>query len=210
MTAPEELYEDGAWYASSTELQAVVGGSLSTNLPRYRRVLAAATHQIDRWTGRRFLRDTNPSARTVSATVWWRVCVGDFVDPADVVVETDDAGNGSWSTWSADQWRPGVDDDGSGRGVPLDGEPWRWIITTGDRRFPTAGVLDRVRVTTRWGWSEPPQPVVQACLHLAFAHFQGRDRAEQVLDGDPTEKAKSLVVEYAVDGGGLYYQPLVG
>lgn len=211
MTAPLELSADGPWYLSSVELQRAVGGNFAANLPKYRRAIAAATDQIDRWTGRRFLRDAVSSTRLLRANSYWRVCVGDFTDAAAVTVETDDLGDNTWSTWLSTEWRAGVDDDGLGRGVPLGGEPWRWIISTGTRAFPTSGVLDRVRVTAQWGWAAPPQPVIEACLHLACMHFDNKDHvAEQVMNIDPVTMAKDLVRGYAVEGGELFYQPLVG
>lgn len=210
MTAPPELTADGAWYLSSVELQKSVGGVLTTNLPRYRRAIAGSTDQIDEWTGRRFLRDTATSVRTFRATSCWRVCVGDFAVPAEVIVETDDAGDGTWSTWTADQWRPGAEDEGLGRGAPRAGHPWRWIISAGVREFPTSGHLYRVRVTTKWGWAATPQAIITACRHLSEWNYNSTDRSEQVMDGNPLEKAKTICRDFAVDGGELYCQPMVG
>lgn len=211
MTVPLELDEqDGAWYLSSVELQRAVGGDRTVNLPRYRRCIAAATSDIDRWTGRRFLRDVVASTRSFRTGSPWRVCVGDYEDPASVVVETDDAGDGTWSAWDAAQWRPAADDRGLGRDARMDGEPWRWVVSTGTRGFPVSEHLYRVRVTTRWNWAVTPQPVIEACLHLATAYFNPRDRAEQIMAADPVETAKCLVRPYAVEGGELFYQPLVG
>lgn len=210
MTAPPELTTDGAWYLSSVELQRSVGGSLTTNLPKYRRAIAASTDQIDKWTGRRFLQDASASARWRAALDCQEVCVGDFDDPADVIVETDDVGDGTWSAWGQDEWRPGADDKGLGRSVRVGDEQWRWIIAAGTRRFPTSGTYDRVRVITKWGWLVTPQPVIEACLHLSGMHFQNKDRAEQIMAVDPEKMAKGLVCGYAVEGGELFYQPLVG
>lgn len=211
MTAPPlPLEEDGDWYLSSVELQQAVGGSLTTNLSKYRRAIAASTDQIDRWTGRRFLQDAAPSTRTFRALTYWRVCVGDFVDPDDVLVESDDSGDGTWSEWDPSEWTAGVDDDGLGRGAPMGGEPWRWIVSAGTRAFPTVGVLNRVRVTTKWGWASPPQPIIQACMHLSRWNYESTDRLEQVMDGNPFEKAKRVCHDYAVEGGELYCQPMVG
>lgn len=207
---PLELDADGDWYLSSDELQRAVGGGRTADLSAYRRAIASATDQIDEWTGRRFLPDPAASPRTFRAISPYRVCVGDFADPALVTVATDDRGDGTWSTWDASEWAPGAEDEGLGRGAPRAGHPWRWIVAAGARRLPTSRFFDRIKVTAVWGWSEPPQAIVQACLHLARWNYEATDRLEQVMDSNPLEKAKTICRDYAVDGGGLYCQPLVG
>ena len=211
MSTPEPIDADGDdWYLSREELQKVVGGVLTTNLPRYRRAIAGATDQINELTGRRFTRDSVATARTFRASSCWEVCVGDFSDPSEVTVETWDRAAGDWAPWSADDWSPGVDDEGLGRGARRTGHPWRWILSNGTRKFPVSRQFLWVRVTTKWGWAAIPGAISLACQELATAHYQSLDRGEQMIDGDPLMKAEKLLTDYAVDGGTLYCQPLAG
>lgn len=195
-------------YLTELEVQQEIGGDRVVNLSKYTRPIAASTQQIDRWTGRRFLRDPAPSERKFQAQSCDRVCVGDFTDPSAVLVETDDIGDGTWSPWEPSEWQPEADDRGNGRFVRLDGEPWRWIASTGARKFPTAGALARVRATTTWGWQITPFPVKEACMELSILHVQAKGRAPNMLDGDPIMMAKTLLMDYAVEGGTLCRDPL--
>lgn len=206
-----------AGYLTVPELQLAIGGTRTVRPEDYERAIAAATSQIDRWTGRRFLRDEEPSTRTLLVEDCHRMRVGDFTDPGDVLVETDDAGDGTWLGWEPEEWQPEADDRGNGPYVRLDGEPWRWVGTAGDRLFPLTSRYSpeylrrrrRLRVTTRWGWEITPTPVTQACLELAILYVQAKDRG-QMADGPPIMEAKGLVMDYAVEGGTLYCRPLVG
>lgn len=220
-------------YLAVWELQQAIGGTRTTREDDYVRAILAASREIDRWTGRRFLLDADPSTRYFPADEPHRVLVGDFVDPDDVLVESDDAGDGTWTVWDADEWHAEGDDIGNGRFVRLDGEPWRWIATSSTRRFPartrwsgsgwygsnwygsgncstTGANVARVRATAHWGWDTIPVPVSQACLSLAVLYFQAKDRSQQMLVGDPVMEAKTLVKDYAVEGGTILCRPLVG
>jgi len=199
-------------YLEVWELKQTIGGNKTSHDDDYERAIAAATRQIDRWTGRRFIRDEVAVTRPVRAMWCDWVCVGDFTDPADVTVETDLLGNGTWVEWEPDQWQPGADDKGNGRFVRLDGEPWRWVgaTNTAVRSFPVCDrdSRARVKVTTRWGWDEVPDPVSQACLELAILYFQPGNRAPELVGTAAVEAAKCLLMDYAVEGGTLCMDPL--
>lgn len=197
-------------YVQADEVLESIGGSENIRPADYDRATTAATSQIDRWTGRRFLQDAVASVRKVRATDCERVCVGDYDDPTTMVVETDDLGDGTWSEWDPSEWQPEADDRGNGPFVRLDGEPWRWIATTGARKFPTSGRLARVRATNRWGWVDPPWPVLQAGMKLSILYSQNRDQDPTTTDETAVMVAQGLLMDYAVEGGTLYCRPLVG
>lgn len=206
-------------YLSVRQLQLAVGDSTSAHEAELKRAIEAATRLMDRWTGRRFLRDTVASSRLFRAVSCDRVCVGDFDVPAEVVVETDDAGDGTWVAWSSGEWQPEADDRGNGPFVRLDGEPWRWIGITGSRKFPVDGRRPRVRVTTKWGPGSMPGVAPQACQLLSSLFFRSKDMAgsQMGIDDaresvyvDPISLAKAMLMDYAVEGGTLYQRALVG
>lgn len=196
-------------YLESFELKQCVGAHRTSRDEDYERAIAAATQRIDRWTGRRFLRDETSTSRLFRAEFPGRVLVGDFTDPEGVVVETDDLGDGSWTTWEPEQWQAEADDRGNGRFVRLDGEPWRWVGVTDPalRAFPVCDRRPRVRVTAVWGWEAVPAAVSQACMELSILFFQPGSRSPELVGAASLDVARSLLMDYAVEGGTLCMDP---
>ena len=196
-------------YTSSDEVRAAIGGSQFIRPEDYDRGVVAARQQIDRWCGRGFLQDAVASTREFVVVSCGSLCVGDFTDPSQVVVETDELGDDTWLEWDPSWWRPGADDRGNGRYAPLDGEPWRWIVPRGGRKFPiSCDDEPRARATTRWGWLAAPFPVLQASMKLSIPFSQNTDQSPQSLEGDPIMLAQGMLMDYAVQGGTLCPDPL--
>lgn len=197
-------------YITRDRLKEAVGSRIDTHDNDFDRAIGAASRKIDKWTGRYFYQDTVASPRLFKADDRTYVCVSDFADPASMVIETDDDGDGVFeTTWTADQWQPEPF-------VLYNGEPFTIIsTTTRTREFPFGTRRPLVRATTRWGWlpaSLPPQ-VEQATEYAATLFYRGKDQygaaiglidQTEKMTADPLKLAMELVREFAVKGGTLY------
>lgn len=138
--------------------------------------LASVSREIEHVCGRQFNDAESPSARTFgrdrllshvdpafgqARSAW----VDDFHTTTGLIVETDDAGDGTFSTvWMSTDYElhplNGVRD-----GRPS--WPFYELVPVGDRAFPAAARRASLRVTAQWGWEQVPAPVRQATLILA-------------------------------------------
>jgi hypothetical protein len=135
----------------------------------------AASLAVGRYTNRRFWRDPVAKVRRFrpvdTCEIWLRA---DISSTTGLVVETDDTGAGSWTTWTI-----GTDFDPE----PLDadqlGEPFAYttLRVVGSKRFPLRSGVTRpsLRVTARWGWSEVPADVRAAALIIAQRLYRRKD-----------------------------------
>jgi len=141
-----------------------------------KRVLRAVSRGVDLHCGRRFWRDTTASTRVFRADEPGLLWVDDFYSTTDLVVETDPAGNGTWSeTWTVDDYQPeplnaaAMASDGTGAFA------WWQLAAVGSRSFPSGFRRAQARVTTRWGWSAHPDQVAEATLLKAASLYKRRD-----------------------------------
>ncbi len=124
--------------------------------------IASVSAEIQRYCGRQFNKADAATPRRYRALRGGGVAyVDDFWELTDVAVDHD--GDGVYETvlTVADYELEPL--DGIVDGVP--GWPW-WRIVVVNRRFPW-GRRPGVQVTAKWGWSEVPAPVHEACLILA-------------------------------------------
>ncbi|MGW6257624.1 hypothetical protein [Streptomyces sp. NPDC055085] len=138
-------------------------------------VASSASREIKRFCRRQFNKESTASARSYAAVRPNLVVVDDFWTDADLVVATDDDGDGVFETvWTAADFTllplNGVQD-----GMP--GWPYWRIQATGrnGRDFPGGCGSPRVQVTAQWGWVEVPQQVIEACKMIASDGFQYMD-----------------------------------
>lgn len=135
--------------------------------------LNAASRMIDHHAGRQFGSVDDATARYYGA-YWhvglarWVVDIDDLVTTDDLVVKTDD-GSGDFATTLTldDDFRLAPDN------AAADGRPWTQLIASSGQVLPTAARA--VEVTARWGWSAPPEVVVQATLIQAARLFKRKD-----------------------------------
>ena len=166
-------------YVTVDELRDVLRDQLTAYESEYERAILAGSRQIDQYCGRRFYVDDVATSRLFRAQEPDLLWTGDISTTDDLVVEIDDADDGSFgSTWTLDadfQMEPGQ--------RPL-GEPYDRIAAVGGRYFPTTpkstpGRVNsrryRVRVTAKWGWPSIPDPVKQATIIQAIDHFKAKD-----------------------------------
>lgn len=104
--------------------------------------------------------------------------VDDFHTVTGLVIETDDNGDGNFTTWTTDDYEL---EPFSGTVHGQMGWPYWRINALGSKYFPCSAAWAagrrraRLRVTAEWGWSAVPAPVKQACLLLAAKNFQLKD-----------------------------------
>lgn len=124
----------------------------------------AATDGINHHCRRQFHAATEATARKARATSTELVITADFHSEQNLVVASDDDGDGVFeTTWAASDYEL-EPLDGIVDGV--EGFPFWRIRAVGDKRFPLhrrAGV----RVTALWGWAEVPSGVVSAAYIIA-------------------------------------------
>lgn len=139
----------------------------------------AASRQIDGYCNRNFfVAGTVASARVFAASNSDFVWVDDFASTSGLVVETSDDLGGVYSTvWgTADYQLEPL--NGFSDGVAW---PYTRIRSTGGKAFPFGDSdfggdrLAGVKVTARWGWSEVPAAVRQACILLTSRLFKRFD-----------------------------------
>lgn len=151
----------------------------------------AASRQIENKTGRRFWQDSTTSARTFVCSTPFLVDIDDTFDLADLIVQTDPYGDGSWSvTWV----NPTQAADGSLAGgdfqlEPLnglsEGQPWPYermravrallFPIYGGIAYPVPYTQALIKVTTKWGWSAVPTDIRKACVLQSMLLYKSDD-----------------------------------
>jgi hypothetical protein len=151
----------------------------------------AASRMIENATGRRFYQDTTASARTFVPLTPFRMDVDDFFDLTDLVLQTDPAGDGTFTqTFN----NPTLNADGSLTGgdfqlEPLNGLnegqvwPYERILDVRSLIFPIYGGISYpiayaqalIKVTTKWGWNYVPSDIAYATKLQARDLFKSDD-----------------------------------
>jgi len=158
-------------YATAEELAAYVRIGDSEDDAQLDLAIAAASRAIDKSCGRQFGQVAAPEARCYTAK-WdpsrlrWAVDIDDLMTDDGLTIEVDVEGDGSYSgTVNSYLLRP--------VNAAAEFRPWTRIV------FPlnakVVGAEDAIRVTARWGWSEVPDAVKQACLMQASRVLSRRD-----------------------------------
>lgn len=160
-------------YCTRQELQqhfGDAGGKLDEDL--LDRAINATSRAIDRVCGRRFWQEAEVQTKTYrppDPDVAW---VDDISTTTGLVVATDDTTDGTFATtWAATDYQL----------EPLNASTesvayaW-WRITAIDRYlFPTHSARATLRVTARFGWSDVPDEVNEACILRAAAIFKRKE-----------------------------------
>lgn len=136
---------------------------LNSNL--LKRVIMAASRNIDRYTGTQFYLDDTPTPRLFTTAVDGELIVDPFGSLVGLVVATDDAGGRTYTgNWPVTDYLPS----------PLNGPVYTRLVrdSAGSRRFPTNAP---VQVTARWGYPTAPPEVEEATLLKAAAFFSRKD-----------------------------------
>jgi hypothetical protein len=147
-------------------------------------------------TGRSFEKVTTATARKFVPTSQLHAWVHDIWSTTDLVVKTDEGGDGTFgTTWAASDYEL----------HPLDGilqgetVPYFRLEAVGSRYFPVANQRTAsLQVTAMWGWSAVPEPVRLAALILAASDEKVRDlvRGEGGFTKWSREHAVELLTPY--------------
>src|SRR5690606_38402049 len=93
-------------YLTLQELQDLARDQLTAYDTEYQRAIAAASRQIDDYCGRHFWKEETPSERLFRPDEVDLLWTGDFATTDDLVVKTDEDGDGVFeTTWSATDWQ---------------------------------------------------------------------------------------------------------
>lgn len=155
------------------------GSLLSSNL--LERAINATSRAIDLHCHRRFWQDTAVVARTYSPEFLERAWVDDISTTTGLIVQTG-SGDGTYGT----TWTIGADFRLEPRNASADGGAYSWnrIVALAGNRFTVSDTLETLQVTARFGWSEIPPGVEQACILRAAAIFKRRESVSGVAGFD--------------------------
>lgn len=160
-------------YCSLAELQqhfGDAGSKLDEDL--LERAINATSRAIDRHCGRRFWQDSVVQAKVYrprDADIAW---VDDISTTTGLIIATDETDDGTFATtWASTDYQL----------EPLNaqtdsvGYAW-WRIGAVDRyRFPLHNLRATLRVTAKFGWSDIPDEVNEACILRAAALFKRKE-----------------------------------
>lgn len=146
------------------------GGKLDAAL--LDRAINAASRAIDRYTGRRFWQDADATARLYRANDRMVVYVDDISTSAGLALVTDIHLDGTWAnTWDTDHYQlEPLNADANGQAYT-----WYRLVAVSHLQFPIDTHRATVKVTARWGWSEVPDEVNEACILKAVSLFRRKD-----------------------------------
>lgn len=167
------------WYVGLEEMKDRLGMEENDQDYALQTSIAAASGWVNEYCGRHFNRITE--ARTFQPHNVWLLEVDDIVPGADIAVAVDQDGDGifeqAWTQGTDYQLRLG-DGAYNTRATGII-KPYRQIqVVNSGNWLPFTwpySRLDRVQVTTTWGWPSVPWQVAEATRILAADEFKMKD-----------------------------------
>lgn len=167
------------YYASLADLKARMQITDTGRDRELTAALEAGARDIDRDTGRRFYLDRIPTARVFNprnrqyqTAEGMKFLIDDVGDPTSLLVEVGTTVGGTWSTVAANSYEIGPDN------AIVRGDPVTWLLRT---YLPWIFYpLQRLRVTTVWGWPAIPAQIQQANLLRSARLFKRRESPDGV------------------------------
>lgn len=168
-------------YASVADLRLWLGDAserLDSGL--LERAINASSRAIDKHCNRRFWQDPTVSVREYVVDDCFHMYVDDISTSDGVIVKTDDGLTGAYAvTWTTDEYRLNSFTDGLSP-TGNTGAPYAYtsVSAVGGRSFPKdwwRGERPTLQVTAKFGWSDVPDEVNQACLIKAAQLFRRKD-----------------------------------
>lgn len=151
-------------YVTLSEFKSWIGDSETIDDATWTFAISAASRGIEKVTGRQFNQATVATARVYRPELTCSVAIDDFHTTTDLLIETDEGGDGAFdTTWTS------VDFELEPLNGVVDGEqgwPFNEIRAVGSRLFRPHRRAS-VRVTAQWGWPAPPAAVKTSCLIAA-------------------------------------------
>lgn len=170
-------------YVTSEDLAAYVRVVDDLDNAQMGLAIAAASRAIDRCTRRQFGRVVVAEARTFTAYYnqardRWLVPIDDLMTDEDLAVAWDSDGDESYSAEVvAYGLRPA-------NAAQIE-RPWEELAILPSSAVSVDDTDNAVQVTARWGWSEVPSAITQACLLQASRILARRDSPFGIA-GSPT------------------------
>lgn len=150
-------------------------GTLTTAL--LERAINATSRAIDRHCGRRFWLDETVQSRAYRPQDGDLAWVDDIGTTSGLIVKTDTSDDGTYATtWAS------TDYELQPLNASADGDAYAWwrLVAVDRYLFPTAGKVAPLQVTARFGWSQVPYEVEQACIIRAAAIFKRKESIDGV------------------------------
>lgn len=136
------------------------------------RAINATSRAIDAYCGRRFWQDAAAQPKVYRCDDGYEAEVDDIATTTGLTVATDTTGDGTYATtWSASDYQLeplNADTDSAAHA-------WWRIVAVGTQLFPVHARRTTLRVTAKYGWSEIPPAVEEACILRAAALFKRKE-----------------------------------
>lgn len=168
-------------YATVADLRLWLGDSAETlDVSLLERAINASSRAIDKHCNRRFWADSVVTTREYVVDDCFHMYVDDISTSSGVIIKTDDGLTGAYAiTWTTDDYRLNSFTDGLSP-TNSSGTPYAFtsISAVGSRSFPKdwwRGERPTLQVTAKFGWSEVPDEVEEACLLKAALLFRRKD-----------------------------------
>jgi hypothetical protein len=167
-------------YCTAQELRdQLQDGNSNLSTALLERAINAASRAVDKHCGRRFWKDAAVVARTYQPALCREVIVDDIADRTGLIVATDEALDGTFSTvWPSSDYELGprnadvVASGSSGDAFAF----WKIAaINEPGNVFPVSAHRATVRVTAKFGWSAVPADVNEATILKAASLFKRKD-----------------------------------
>jgi hypothetical protein len=160
-------------------------GATSLPVELLERAINATSRAIEDFCGRRFWID--PSVQVLTFAPEWPDLLlldgfEDIATTAGLVLKTDSAGDGTYAT----TWTIGTDFKVGPRNADKHGPAYCWtqIEAIATKAFPIASHIDSVQVTAKYGWSQVPEGVEEACILRAAQIFKRKESISGVAGFD--------------------------
>ena len=171
-------------YATLAEIKAYMSISDTTDDTLLENLVESASRSIDRIANRRFYLDATASARLYRAYSNIFVFVDDIGTTNNLVVKTDEDGNGTYSktlTLNTDYILDPLTSQSLNRPftqLTMVSNTESWPIFPG---LTSNGLRPGVQVTARWGWPSVPDDLNMACLILTADLYKRKDAPGGIL-----------------------------
>jgi hypothetical protein len=171
-------------YATLAEIKAYMSISDTTDDSLLENLVESASRSIDRIANRRFYLDATASARLYRAYSNIFVFVDDIGTTSNLVVKTDEDGNGTYSktlTLNTDFILDPLTSQSLNRPftqLTMVSNTESWPIFPG---LTSNGLRPGVQVTARWGWPSVPDDLNMACLILTADLYKRKDAPGGIL-----------------------------
>jgi hypothetical protein len=165
----------GDSYATLAELKARVTPQTSgtANDTAMTNALSVASRAVEAFCDRQFNTATSTTSRVYTALSPVLAFVNDFHTTTDLVIKTDEDGDGTYeTTWTTSDYRLApVNGVRHGEG----GWPYWQIKVRPLSTYRFVECEDSIEVTAQWGWAAVPAAVKEATLALAEETFKLKD-----------------------------------